>query len=57
MFVSDIHVCIQMESIVHMKVTEGGSVTGFVYWFTLHFLNGERISTGPGEVREGLCWC
>ena len=49
------YIIIQMENIVRMKVTGAGSVTGFLYWFTLHFPNGESISTGLrelGEVRE-----
>ena len=46
---------IQLESKVCMKVTSTGTLTGFMYWFILHFPNGETISTGlerAGEVRE-----
>lgn len=43
---SDYTSIVQLESSVCVKVTGSGNLTGFVYWFTLHFPNGETIDTG-----------
>ena len=44
--ISDYTSIVQLENIVCVKVTGTGNLTGFVYWFTLHFPNGETIGTG-----------
>ena len=42
-----------------VEVTRSGSLTGFLYWFSLHFPNGATISTaGPqhsGQVYRQYC--
>ena len=43
----------QLENNVRIPVTKSGSMSGLAYWFTLHFPNGETISTGP-QAPEGV---